>query len=171
MNTAAVLLDAFVLPMTSFPTVFGKRFDNLSLVSIAVILIGVWLGLAGHVKRLHDHGVSGGWALVSPVPLLVLALFVCFPGLDVGPMGWYMLIHHAFPVAGVMWGYTVQHIPAYAPLTFWVTQGIFLSWIMWIWFVFINGCVSGTRGPNRFGPDPRMPAGPARTDDAAASSG
>lgn len=171
MNAAAVLLDRFVLPMSSLPALFGTRFDSLSLLSMAIILIGAWLGLAGHVKRLHDHGVSGAWALASPVPLLALALFLAFPGRDVGPMGWYMFVQHAFPVAGLMWGYTLQNIPTYSHLMWWLAQGVFISWIMWVWFMFINGCVPGTRGPNRFGPDPRMPDGQAGAEDAPAPSG
>ncbi len=41
-----------------------------TLASIAILVLIVWIGIAAAVRRLHDLGHSGRWALILIVPLV-----------------------------------------------------------------------------------------------------
>jgi len=101
-----------------------------SIWSLAVLIPSIAVG----VRRLHDIDRSGWWML-APVLIMVLALVSALGRLGANPdasmFGFGVFFLIALFVAGIM--------------------GI----VLLVWF-----CMHGTRGPNRFGPDPY-----AATDD------
>lgn len=100
-------------------------------------LLMFWPGLAGSVKRLHDRDRSGWWIgffyLMLPV-FIALSFLTMFGAATAGA-----------EVAGPM-------IVGFG--LFLIVFGIYA-----LWMIVETGFLRGTMGPNRFGPDPLMPAG------------
>jgi uncharacterized membrane protein YhaH (DUF805 family) len=94
----------------------------------------VWLGLAillwGSaaliVKRLHDRGKSALW-----YPLFGLAPALCYH-------------------LGVVYSSNISNVLSPAQQAFWLLGGI-----LWLWAIVELGFLPGTKGSNRYGPDPR----------------
>jgi uncharacterized membrane protein YhaH (DUF805 family) len=84
---------------------------------LLAILVGVWIGLAVAIKRLHDRDKSAWWLL----------LFYLVPSILPNIGG------HAGPAEIVL-----------------ALIGLGIS----IWAFVEIGCLRGTAGPNRYGPDP-----------------
>jgi uncharacterized membrane protein YhaH (DUF805 family) len=100
----------------------------------AVVSIGVLISsIAVGIKRLHDRDKSGWWLLLFylvPSLLFGIGAVVFFYGVDA-------------EAAGGMIGGGIMYVLGIAVL---------------IWAFVELGCLRGTLGPNRFGPDPLVAA-------------
>ncbi|MGH7055482.1 MAG: DUF805 domain-containing protein [Stellaceae bacterium] len=95
-------------------------------------LLVIWPGIAVLIKRIHDRDKSGAlvWALYGPmIPEIVFAIIA----IGVAVSGDRSAAVGLFAVAGVLGLITV---------------------LVGIWFFIEFGCMRGTIGANRFGPDP-----------------
>jgi uncharacterized membrane protein YhaH (DUF805 family) len=104
----------------------AMAFQALNLiVSVGMFVAGIAVGL----KRLHDRDKSGWWLLIFyllPSALFGIGAVIFFYGLGAEEAG------------GVIGG-TVIYLIGVAVL---------------VWAIVELGCLRGTDGPNRFGPDP-----------------
>lgn len=121
-----VLVIGFVLNLLQFAGLNGAR-----TVSHLFNLLALWPGIAVLVKRIHDRNKSGGlvWALYAPLLTAIVVTILAIIGAvmnsgEAGGLGF---------LAGALW---------------------FLVIGVAIWFFVEFGCLRGTVGPNRFGPDP-----------------
>ena len=121
-----VLAVGFVLNLLQ-----GIGIDGARTLSHVFNLLVLWPGIAVLVKRIHDRNKSGAlvWMLCVPVLLAIVVTIIAIIGSvlsagDAGKLGLF---------AGALWLLVI---------------GIS------IWFVIEFGCMRGTIGPNRFGPDP-----------------
>lgn len=95
-------------------------------------LVVIWPGIAVLIKRIHDRNKSGAlvWALYGPmipaILLVIIAVGVAVSGDRGAAAG-------LFAVSGVLW---------------------IVAGLVGIWFFIEFGCLRGTIGANRFGPDP-----------------
>jgi uncharacterized membrane protein YhaH (DUF805 family) len=108
-----------------------KQFEPtgpLSIADFVVAFVNLWIIFALSVKRLHDRDRTGWWLAVK-YPAIVVAI----------GLGWASL---AQPYG--------ERVPLSTVAVFTViaTAGL----VLWL-FVEI-GFLSGTKGPNRYGPDP-----------------
>jgi len=109
----------------------GKAIVVLSAAVVVVIFVAL---LAAVVKRLHDRGKSAWWlALFYGVPA-VFFVAILFLGWPPG---------HAFPGQAVV-----------------VSMLFVASWLLALWYIIEILFLPGTRGDNRFGPDPLRIDGP-----------
>jgi uncharacterized membrane protein YhaH (DUF805 family) len=116
----------------------GGAFGVVYLVSLIFGLAMFIPSVAVGVRRLHDTNRSGWW-LLAPVLPYVLMLILGFGML--GSMG------SGTPSSGIVGGVGIMvMICSLASMVFGV-------------MVFVFMCLDGTRGPNRFGPDPKDPGG------------
>jgi uncharacterized membrane protein YhaH (DUF805 family) len=98
-------------------------------------LLVLWPGIAVLIKRIHDRNKSGAlvWALYGPmIPallLLILAVAVAASGDHAAAVGLSV-------ASGILW---------------------IVVALVSIWFFIEFGCLRGTVGANRFGPDPVRP--------------
>ncbi len=163
---AAALLDDHALPVLFF-SIFGGAFGGLSLLSLAVLLLGVWGGIAGQVKRWHDHNRSGWWALPGLLPAL---LMIARMALDPLGLWWFVLMQVFPPVMFLVLVITTPLLDEASTQLFndfpklgldavaMIMPAIFLMLsLIWVLVLLMSGILHGTRGPNRFGPDPRAP--------------
>ncbi|MFN7305359.1 MAG: DUF805 domain-containing protein [Acetobacteraceae bacterium] len=166
-HVAVALLDDHALPALSIGEV-GGVFDGLSPVSLAVLLLGIWGGVAGQAKRWHDHNRSGWWALPGLLPPLLIAARMA---LDPLSLWWFVLMQVFLPVVFLVMVISTPSVDDAslalfndiseagldaAPL---MMPAIFLMLsLIWLLVFLISGILRGTRGPNRFGPDPLAPA-------------
>lgn len=109
-------------------------------------IITFWISLAAGAKRLHDLNRTGAWLVVFYVlpTLMVIALLV-YIGMS---LGMDVLTNEAAleraltdPQTWMRWG---AALAIFGLLTL-----AFMIWAL-VWF----GCLRGSVGPNRFGPDP-----------------
>jgi uncharacterized membrane protein YhaH (DUF805 family) len=99
-------------------------------------LVILWIGFAGLTKRWHDQNKSGWWAALLFVPIILYPLFLIFFSLvDLNGFG----------------GLDHRWIGAIFALT------SLLPFITLFGACAVAGFQPGTRGPNRFGPDPLLP--------------
>ncbi|MCA3276690.1 MAG: DUF805 domain-containing protein [Roseomonas sp.] len=153
---AAGILDARVLPKNTMPAVLGKGISELSVVSALALLLGLWLSLAGQVKRWHDQDRTGWWGCLTVVPTFII-IWHLFYG---GGAEWYIKLQFGFPLLLMLFlGFSSDDSNANQfVLASVVFVGMFILFL-WVLF-FVNGSLlPGTRGPNRFGPDPLAPKG------------
>lgn len=103
------------------------------------ILSGIWAlavlipSIAVGVRRLHDVNRSGWWML-APILLLGVAMVSALARLGANPDASMLGFGIFFMVAMLI--------------------GVVVSILLLVW-----ACMHGTRGPNRFGPDPYAPIG------------
>jgi uncharacterized membrane protein YhaH (DUF805 family) len=97
-----------------------------------VYLIALWPGTATLVKRIHDRNKSGWLVLIFYVPL-VLAMVVAVVALS------EVAAHDIHD--GNQWA-------EFAAVLFGIAG------LVGIWFFIEFGCMRGTLGVNRYGPDP-----------------
>jgi uncharacterized membrane protein YhaH (DUF805 family) len=99
-------------------------------------LVVLWPSIAILIKRIHDRDKSGAlvWALYGPlIPAIIVTIAaVVAVAAGGGEAAWSLII-----VAVVLWV---------------AVAGVA------IWFFIEFGCMRGTIGPNRFGPDPVPPS-------------
>jgi uncharacterized membrane protein YhaH (DUF805 family) len=153
---AASIFDARVLPKYSMPAALGKGISELSAVSALALLLGLWLSLAGQVKRWHDQDRTGWWGCLTVVPTFII-IWHLFYG---GGAEWYIKLQFGFPLLLMLFlGFSSDDSNANQfVLASVVFVGMFILFL-WVLF-FVNGSLlPGTRGPNRFGPDPLAPKG------------
>ena len=86
----------------------------------------LWGSAALIVKRLHDRDKSALW-----YPIFGLAPALCYH-------------------LGVVYSSNISNVLSPAQQGFWLLGGI-----LWLWALVELGVMPGTKGPNRFGPDPR----------------
>jgi len=152
---AASILDARVLPKNSMPAALGKGMGELSVVSALALLLGLWLSLAGQVKRWHDQDRTGWWGCLTTIPNFIVTWFLFFIE---GDAKIYLIGQIVFPLAFMFFsvlGFSGPNINRF------LVEGMnlvsFSLLLLWVLF-FVNGSfLPGTRGPNRFGPDPLAP--------------
>jgi uncharacterized membrane protein YhaH (DUF805 family) len=89
-------------------------------------LLTLWPGIAVMVKRIHDRD-KPGWLVLLPVAAAVLVVIAGIAGVGSG----------SEVVAGVFAGIALLALVGIG-----------------IWFFVEFGCMRGTIGPNRYGPDP-----------------
>ena len=95
-----------------------------------IVNIGLFIsGLAVGIKRLHDRDKSGWWLL----------LFYVLPSLLFGAGAGLFIYGVGEEAASGMIGGSVLYVLGLAAL---------------VWAIVELGCLRGTLGPNRFGPDP-----------------
>jgi uncharacterized membrane protein YhaH (DUF805 family) len=150
----AGFLDEYLFPKGLMFKMLGGYIDELSIVSFLVILLALWLGLVGQVKRWHDLSINGWWAFLTMIPTFAgVWFFLAFQFI----MKDYFLAISVFPAAlfftssshvSTFFGEVVVTSIAYA-------SG--LLYIFWGLHFLIGGGLCGTPGPNRFGPDPLAP--------------
>jgi uncharacterized membrane protein YhaH (DUF805 family) len=153
---AASIFDARVLPKYSMPAALGKGISELSVVSALALLLGLWLSLAGQVKRWHDQDRTGWWGCLTVIPTFII-IWHLFYG---GGAEWYIKLQFGFPLLLMLFlGFSSDDSNANQ---FLLASVVFVGmFILFLWVLFfVNGSLlPGTRGPNRFGPDPLAPKG------------
>lgn len=126
---AAILLSVIViLPLSAMSSTLGAA------ASLALTLVILYPAVALGVKRLHDRDRPGSLMAVFIAPSLVLQL-----GDLLGITGSEQLIA----------GQSVQVPNLLGGIL------IFVTLIVGLWALVTLGFLSGTRGPNQYGPDPR----------------
>lgn len=111
----------------------------VSAIQTIFVLVAFWPSIAILVKRIHDRNKSG-WlclALYVPVVLFFVLLIVWFAGAIV-----------AAAKSGTF------EPPALDALGITVIVFAVISAVVGLWFFIEFGCLRGTVGANRFGPDP-----------------
>jgi len=123
-------LPVFLIGMVL--NVIGITSDALKWLPQLFQLITLWPGIAALVKRIHDRNKSGWlvWALYGPLILAVVFTLIAVVMVGLGDKA---------AAAGIG-----------------IVSGIFriVSLGIGIWFFVEFGCLRGTIGANRFGPDP-----------------
>lgn len=107
-----------------------------------VTLLILWISLAIIVKRCHDRGKSGWWALMF-LPSLLASLYT------------YYLMYTALKTTA---GTSTEAMTALVlDPQFMAAQAIagVTGLVAFIWWLVDLGILEGTIGPNRYGPDPR----------------
>jgi uncharacterized membrane protein YhaH (DUF805 family) len=130
----------FFLPMFVIGIVFSiigtVGGDGAKLLENVWQLLVLWPSIAILIKRIHDRNKSGAlvWALYGPmipaVALTIAAVVAVALGSGDAAWGWGI-------VAGIFWVAVLG---------------------VGIWFFIEFGCMRGTIGANRYGPDPVPPA-------------
>ena len=153
---AAGILDARVLPKNTMPAALGKGMAELSVVSALALLLGLWLSLAGQVKRWHDQDRTGWWGCLTVIPSFIVTWHLT-GGFSIES---FFIFQFGFPLMLMLFlGFSSDDPNAnQLVLAGIVFVGMFILFL-WVLF-FVNGSLlPGTRGPNRFGPDPLAPKG------------
>jgi len=153
---AAGILDARVLPKNTMPAALGKGMAELSVVSALALLLGLWLSLAGQVKRWHDQDRTGWWGCLTVIPSFIVTCHLT-GGFSIES---FFIFQFGFPLMLMLFlGFSSDDPNAnQLVLAGIVFVGMFILFL-WVLF-FVNGSLlPGTRGPNRFGPDPLAPKG------------
>jgi uncharacterized membrane protein YhaH (DUF805 family) len=108
-----------------------QQFEPTGVFSIAVLavsLVNSWINFALCIKRLHDRDRTGWWLVVQALVVVLAAVMV--------------IIAMAVQAEQVSIWYVLAGATGLAAL------------IISIWLFVEIGFLRGTRGPNRFGPDP-----------------
>jgi uncharacterized membrane protein YhaH (DUF805 family) len=145
-----VLLVIVLVAMAAI-TVVGVQTMDLALVmglSALVQLLVIYPSVAVMVKRFHDRNRSGALVLFLIVPVIVVAV-TDFLGITGKPLQ----LPQVDPNASLfsLWLLGLQLKAEQQPLDFALGLWIF---VVTVWFLIELGFFRGTRGPNRFGPDP-----------------
>lgn len=101
----------------------------LAIVALAPLVAAFWLGLAVAVRRLHDRNKSAWWLILMYGPVVVLS-----------GLGGLMSASASADAAEAGNALSAMSLP------------------FSIWAFIELGCLRGTEGPNRFGPDPLDPS-------------
>jgi uncharacterized membrane protein YhaH (DUF805 family) len=125
-------LPVFIIVLILDVIAVGGRERGLEVLPRIFQLIIIWPGIAMLVKRIHDRNKSGVlvWLLYGPwIPAIVLAIAA---------------------IAAVAAGDRETALGlSVALVVLWIWVGL-----VGIWFFIEFGCMRGTVGANRFGPDP-----------------
>lgn len=104
----------------------------------AMLFIFALPNLAIAVKRRHDRGNSGRD---------VVAYFA------LGAVTWVLY------ALGVDWTFASENLRVFPKLGLWSTAVGIIQTLLSVYFFVVLGCLKGTPGPNRYGPDPVAPIG------------
>ncbi len=158
---AAALWDDYGAPELPSPEALGTVFAGLSPVSLTSLCFWVWISLAGQAKRWHDHSKSGWWALVSSAATLLLVFKLAMDALGIW---WFIIMHVFLPVIFSVFLFLPSldddpKLPLFHAAPDQIVLSVFflLLILAWALAILVGGFLRGTRGPNRFGPDPLAP--------------
>ena len=167
---AASILDTRVLPKNSMPAALGKGMGEFSVVSALALLVGLWLSLAGQVKRWHDQDRTGWLGCLTALPTLVVIWHLFFVGFYGDGAGFYFILQFGFPLILMLFlGFSSDDPNANQFILWGLVFLVLFLLFFWVLF-FVNGSLlPGTRGPNRFGPDPLAPKGADKNTAMGAS--
>ncbi len=127
------------------------------LVSFVLSIIDSVLGLGGHINDYATHGANGFaagaysrggllsaiWSLAILVPSLAVSVRRLH---DIDRSGWWLLA----PILPVMLGMIFLFLSSF------LLGGLLMAaWVIVVIVLLVWLCMDGTRGPNRFGPDPK----------------
>ena len=126
----SVFWKLFYLPLTLLSIWAEYSLDSLPLASFLVILLILWPGMVGLIKRLHDIDVSFGRAMAWQA-FGMLGFVAIFLGSVILPDLTDRWMRSSF-IAGMIW------FPPLVPVMFLWTKVYFFR---------------GTQGPNRYGPE------------------
>jgi uncharacterized membrane protein YhaH (DUF805 family) len=100
----------------------------------------IWPLIAAHVKRIHDRNKSGSWILIPLVPAAVNVVIwlIALPAAATSAIGGGVPIF-----AGILIGASLYSVVL-----------CIVQFAISVWFFIEFGCLRGTIGSNRFGPDP-----------------
>lgn len=111
-------------------------------------LAGLWIVLALTVKRLHDRNKSAWWLLLFWVaPFVVNVAIMIWFGVLTWKGGW--------PTITIATPEALQVLRTWYESTLARINSI-VGWAIQLWAFVEIGCLRGTSGPNRFGPDPLL---------------
>jgi uncharacterized membrane protein YhaH (DUF805 family) len=128
------------VPIWVFAAAGSKAGAGIFAVLLAVYsLVIIWPSLALQIKRIHDRNKSG-WLIVIPmIPGLLLGIVWGVAAIEAISSGDFQ----SDATVGVLIG---------AGIFTWIL--VLISLGISIWFFVEFGCLRGTTGENRFGPDP-----------------
>jgi uncharacterized membrane protein YhaH (DUF805 family) len=106
-----------------------------------ISLLLIWPNLAIGVKRLHDMGLTG-WLIVTPIVLNIIGTIALIASVGIQAIANSAALEAEDPAA---------IMALIAPVFGWLGLLLLanLGFLLWI------GLASGTRGPNRYGEDPK----------------
>ena len=140
----------FVLPYVVI--VYGLRFamftstahstthTALAVAETVFVLIAFWPGIAVLVKRIHDRDKSGWLCLVLYLPAVLFIIL--------------LIVWLAGSAVAVLSGAAIAALPTIGAIGVIVILLAIVSAGIGLWFFIEFGCMRGTIGVNRFGPDP-----------------
>jgi len=102
-------------------------------------LVVVWPSLVVMIKRIHDRNKSGWFCLILYVPLTIFIILLII---------WLAALLVAIGAGSTASAPAIGAFAVFVMILGFVCAGIT------IWFFIEFGCMRGTIGPNRFGPDP-----------------
>ena len=109
-------------------------------------LFTIWPSFAIYIKRLHDRDMRGWWLLLPYVMMFVPVIAMAL----LNPNMMAMMSGGQLPVGG-----GVPQMPGGGAWMMGLMGGAYLiAIIIFLWLFIVTGFLRGTRGPNRFGPDP-----------------
>lgn len=117
---------------------------TFGIIFYVLFVIGIYIGLAVAVKRLHDRNKSAWWVLI----FFVLPLVLNIPALLHMPV---MLAHMGEVIRAIQAHQPPPQPPLEPPLVV-VTRGA--ATLVWLWAFVELYILRGTVGDNRYGPDP-----------------
>jgi uncharacterized membrane protein YhaH (DUF805 family) len=103
-------------------------------------LVMFWPSIAILVKRIHDRNKSGWWSLFLYVPTVVLTIL--------------LVVWLGTAIVAIAAGGADAALPALGGLGIAAIVMAVITFGIDIWFFVEFGCLRGTIGSNRFGPDP-----------------
>jgi len=117
-----------------------------TVLNLVVSVVTLWIGLAAGAKRLHDLNKSGAWLILFfGGPIVLFILFLIFALASVG-------------TAALSSGGSDLSTEALVAMIMQVGGIGLIFVVLWlalaIWALVWLGCLRGTVGPNRYGPDP-----------------
>jgi uncharacterized membrane protein YhaH (DUF805 family) len=144
-NRAKWWLAVLIMFIVNIVMYFLPSDGIMALVGFIIALVLLWISLAAGAKRLHDLDRTAAWLVVFiGVPILLILILIAYIVITAG--------------AAVL---TEQTLDA----SLWAQLGgaalifLVLYLAVFIWALIWLGCLAGTPGPNRFGPDPLEPSG------------
>ncbi len=127
---AALIYILFLFGMTGLVFAVTDSFASVIAVSLLAYVVLLVSGAAIAVKRLHDRNKSARWLVLVAVPVVLPMLVAIF----------------------------IDPFEPDPPMAVVALQ--YVSLAISVWAVIELGCLRGTIGTNRYGPDPLLP-GPA----------
>ena len=119
----------------------------VAVLSFLMMIVVIWISIAAGIKRLHDLDRTGAWLLLFYLVPLVLGIvlvvaFAIILGADLTSLNEEEILRRLTDEA--FWRSLGGFVLAFAIPTV----------VLGIWQLIWLGCLSGTPGTNRFGPDP-----------------
>jgi uncharacterized membrane protein YhaH (DUF805 family) len=141
----ALLVTIILSVIVEIITGFVDSPGVIAILFLVVSLLSFWIGLASGAKRLHDRDKSAAWLwLFYGFPILMSLVFFAIAGAAL----YKILVPGQLEQseAAIMEAITTYGAPI-------AIIGL-AALVIGIWALIWLGCLRGTMGPNRFGPDP-----------------